>query len=91
MRAALTTATIPSIVNGEAFHKHGVSNIGENDFFSWLMMTDIRTASISLLYALSAELQVYDLSAIRQDLLKQLYQDLVDPRNKARPGRILYA
>lgn len=70
---------LPSIVNGEAFHKHGVSNIGENDFFSWLMMTDVRTESINLLYALSAELQVYDLSAIRQDLLKQLYQDLVDP------------
>ncbi len=73
---------LPSIVNGEAFHKHGVSNIGENDFFSWLMMTDIRTESINLLYALSAELQVYDLSAIRQDLLKQLYQDLVDPETR---------
>ena len=70
---------LPSIVNGEAFHKHGVSNIGENDFFSWLMMSDIRAESINLLYGLSAELQVYDLSAIRQDLLKQLYQDLVDP------------
>ena len=70
---------LPNIVNGEAFHKHGVSNIGENDFFSWLMMSDIRAESINLLYGLSAELQVYDLSAIRQDLLKQLYQDLVDP------------
>ena len=70
---------IPNIVNGEAFHQHGVSNIGENDFFSWLMMSDIRAESINFLYALSAELQVYDLSAIRQDLLKQLYQDLVDP------------
>ena len=73
---------LPSIVNGEAFHKHGVSNIGENDFFSWLMMSDIRTESINLLYALSAELQVYDLGAIRQDLLKQLYQNLVDPETR---------
>ena len=73
---------IPSIVNGEAFHQHGVSNIGENDFFSWLMMSDIRAESINFLYALSAELQVYDLSAIRQDLLKQLYQDLVDPETR---------
>lgn len=73
---------LPSIVNGEAFHKHGVSNIGENDFFSWLMMSDIRSESINLLYALSAELQVYDLSAIRQDLLKQLYQNLVDPETR---------
>ena len=73
---------LPSIVNGQAFHKHGVSNIGENDFFSWLMMDDIRKESIELLYALSAELQVYDLSAIRQDLLKQLYQNLVDPETR---------
>ncbi|MCY3831656.1 MAG: N-6 DNA methylase [Chloroflexi bacterium] len=73
---------ILNIVNGEAFHKHGVSNIGENDFFSWLMMSDIRAESINFLYALSAELQVYDLSSIRQDLLKQLYQDLVDPETR---------
>ena len=73
---------LPSIVYGQAFHKHGVSNIGENDFFSWLMMDDIRKESIELLYALSAELQVYDLSAIRQDLLKQLYQNLVDPETR---------
>ncbi|MDE2749204.1 MAG: N-6 DNA methylase [Chloroflexota bacterium] len=73
---------LPSIVNGEAFQKHGVSNIGENDFFSWLMMSPIRADSMSLLYALSAELQVYDLGAIRQDLLKQLYQDLVDPETR---------
>ena len=53
---------LPSIVNGEAFHKHGVSNIGENDFFSWLMMIDIRSESINLLYALSAELQVTTLA-----------------------------
>ncbi len=70
---------IPQIVAGDAFHKHGVSNIGENDFFSWLMMDDIRSDAISALYALSDELQVYDLSAVRQDLLKQLYQNLVDP------------
>ena len=45
-------------------------------------MDDIRKESISLLLALSAELQVYDLSAIRQDLLKQLYQNLVDPETR---------
>ena len=70
------------IVNGEAFHQRGVSNIGENDFFSWVMMKDIRSESLDLLYGLSIELQVYDLSAIRQDLLKQLYQNLVDPETR---------
>ena len=73
---------IPSIVNGKAFHNHRVSNIGENDFFSWLMVDGIRKDATDHLYALSAELQVYDLSAIRQDLLKQLYQNLVDPETR---------
>ena len=73
---------IPLIVTGEAFHRHGVSNIGENDFFAWLMMDAIRKESIDLLLALSAELQVYDLSVVRQDLLKQLYQNLVDPETR---------
>ena len=73
---------IPSIVEGKAFHKHGVGNIGENDFFSWLMMPDIRPDAIKALHALSVELQVYDLSAVRQDLLKQLYQNLVDPETR---------
>lgn len=73
---------IPSIVNGKAFHNHGASNIGEDDFFSWLMMEGIRKGATDHLYALSAELQVYDLSAIRQDLLKQLYQNLVDPETR---------
>ena len=70
------------VVNGEAFHQHGVSNIGENDFFSWVMMDGIRKESLDLLYGLSIELQVYDLSAVRQDLLKQLYQNLVDPETR---------
>ncbi len=73
---------VPLIVTGEAFHNHGVSNIGENDFFSWMLMEEIRKESIDMLLALSAELQVYDLSAIRQDLLKQLYQNLVDPETR---------
>lgn len=70
------------VVNGEAFHQHGVSNIGENDFFSWALMDGIRKESLDLLYGLAVELQVYDLSAVRQDLLKQLYQNLVDPETR---------
>ena len=77
---------IPSIVDGRAFHRHGVSNIGENDFFSWLLMPAIHREAVDALYALSAELQVYDLSAVRQDLLKQLYQNLVDPATRHELG-----
>lgn len=73
---------IPRIVSGVAFHRFGVSNIGENDFFAWVMMPDLVNEAVDFLHALSAELQVYDLSVIRQDLLKQLYQNLVDPKTR---------
>ncbi|MCY4466786.1 MAG: N-6 DNA methylase [Chloroflexi bacterium] len=70
------------IVTGSAFQKFGISNVGENDFFAWLLMDDIQQESIDLLYELSGELLVYDLHVIQQDLLKQLYQNLVDPETR---------
>ena len=76
------TDDISRIVEGEAFHKYGISNIGEHDFFAWILMDKIRSDATDLLYELSAELLVFDLSAIQQDLLKQLYQDLVDPTTR---------
>lgn len=73
---------LESIVDGKAFSSHGVDNIGENDFFSWILLKDIRSQSLDLLNAISVELRIYDLSAIRQDLLKQLYQNMVDPKTR---------
>lgn len=73
---------LESIVDGKAFSSHGVDNIGENDFFSWILLKDIRSQSLELLNAISVELRIYDLSAIRQDLLKQLYQNMVDPKTR---------
>lgn len=73
---------LESIVDGKAFNSHGVDNIGENDFFSWILLEDTRAQSLDLLYAISVELRIYDLSAIRQDLLKQLYQNMVDPKTR---------
>lgn len=75
-------SNLESIVDGKAFISHGVDNIGENDFFSWILLEDIRAPSLDLLYAISVELRIYDLSAIRQDLLKQLYQNMVDPKTR---------
>ena len=73
---------LESIVDGKAFSSHGVDNIGENDFFAWILLKDIRSQSLDLLNAISVELRIYDLSAIRQDLLKQLYQNMVDPKTR---------
>ncbi|MCU0497741.1 MAG: N-6 DNA methylase [Anaerolineae bacterium] len=71
---------IAEIIAGNAFDGEGVSNISENDFFSWVIkLPEIREESIKLFHHLAQTLIVYDLHRIDQDLLKQLYQNLVDP------------
>lgn len=73
-------ALIAEIIAGNAFDGEGVSNISENDFFSWVIkLPEIRDEAITLFHHLAQTLIVYDLQRIDQDLLKQLYQNLVDP------------
>lgn len=70
--------TILEIIRGDAFQKSGVSNIGEADFFSWILMDEIRGPALRLFDRLAQTFVVYNLRQINQDLLKQLYQSLVD-------------
>ena len=77
---------IPDIINGKAFGQFGVKNIGENDFFSWILMDEIQASALSTFFHLANGLTVYDLRQIDQDLLKQLYQSLVDPATRHNLG-----
>lgn len=73
---------VERIINGQAFRKDRVSNIGESDFFSWVLLDDIKTEALELFRRLGTGLLAYNLSQIDQDLLKQLYQNLVDPSTR---------
>lgn len=73
---------VREIITGDAFKGYSVDNIGENDFFSWVLMPQIADEATELFYRLSLGLVAYDLSRIDQDLLKQLYQNLVDPETR---------
>lgn len=73
---------VERILSGEAFFAQGVTNIGENDFFSWVLLPEIKAEAVTVFRRLAAGLIVYDLNRIDQDLLKQLYQNLVDPSTR---------
>jgi hypothetical protein len=75
-------ADLAGIISGDAFHRFGVSNVGEIDFFSWILAPEVRADAVDMLRRLSQGLIVYDLTRIDEDLLKQLYQDLVDPETR---------
>jgi len=73
---------LANIISGEAFHAFGVSNLGEIDFFAWILADEVLDDAVAMLRRLAQSLVVYDLGQINEDLLKQLYQNLVDPETR---------
>lgn len=68
---------IAEILEGRVFEKWNIHNFLEEDFFSWVGRSSegIKAASTLL-----ERLASYDLTTIDEDILKSLYQELVDPQ-----------
>lgn len=71
-----------AILDGEAFRRKGFQNLAESDFFTWVLSPPLQSDTHNLLSGLAQHLSVYDLSKISEDLLKELYQQLVDPETR---------
>jgi type I restriction-modification system DNA methylase subunit len=68
---------IKNLVYGDLFRRLGIFNFIEEDFFTWFFFKDIYDYSIDLVFRLSNQLQIYDLNLLNEDILKELYQELV--------------
>jgi hypothetical protein len=87
-RQAPDTEHLSGIVSGASFERMGLENFIENDFFTWVSdpiangeQSGVSTPSF--LNAIATRLTAaYDLGAIHEDLLKELYQELVDPQTR---------
>ncbi|HNQ23144.1 MAG TPA: N-6 DNA methylase [Phycisphaerae bacterium] len=74
---------LAGVVTGEVFERMGLENFVGDDFFTWVDAPECRPRTYGMLAALGTRLTVaYDLSAIKEDLLKELYQELVDPETR---------
>lgn len=80
------TRQIEGIISGRAFQVLGVSNIGEQDFFAWVLAPQVCVQTIDIFRRIAESLVVYDLKQIDEDLLKQLYQNLVEPETRHELG-----
>ena len=67
------------VLSGEAFKEWGIENFLEEDFFSWLVHAEAAAEGVTLAWELLKALERYDLSELTEDVLKGLYQNLVDP------------
>ncbi len=64
----------------------GISNIGEQDFFAWVLAPEVEERTCEVFRQIAASLIVYDLKKIDEDLLKQLYQNLVEAETRHELG-----
>jgi len=82
VRRLPTSDELPGLVDGASFRRLGLPNLVEEDFFAWVLEGVVRQEALSLLGGLAQHLAVYDFGALGEDLLKELYQELVDPETR---------
>jgi methylase of polypeptide subunit release factors len=69
-------------VHGGYFREQGIDNFIEDDFFTWLLLPEAREEGLDLVRRLAAALAVYNFRQAGQDMLKGLYEGLVDPETR---------
>jgi len=72
---------IVKTLNGEAFREWGIQNFLETDFFSWILRVGTDFV-VDFSRHLIDHLRSFDLTKLSEDILKGLYQALVDPEER---------
>ncbi len=67
------------ILNGNVFKKWGISNFIEEDFFSWLGRHE---QGVEIARSLVQRLARFNMARMDEDVLKGIYQNLVDPEER---------
>ncbi|MBI4300974.1 MAG: N-6 DNA methylase [Chloroflexi bacterium] len=78
MRRPPSDQELSGIIDGRTFEGLGIQNLVEEDFFAWVLEPQISSETLSLLRGLAAHVRIYDFSRINEDLLKELYQEMLD-------------
>ena len=73
---------IIQMLEGGAFKAQGIENFIEEDFFSWLARDEAKNTGIDTVRWLFSLLKNYNLRELSEDVLKSLYQELVDPETR---------
>ena len=71
-------ATIMSILNGSVFERLNIERFVEDDFFHWVGAERYFKRLRIMFQEMNGQLTNYDFSDVREDILKGLYQELID-------------
>lgn len=77
-----STEMIIKILDGDFFTEQGIDNFLEEDFFSWIVREQAKETGVDISKKLINQLANYNLKELSEDILKSLYQELVDPETR---------
>jgi SAM-dependent methyltransferase len=67
------------LLSGRAFHDVGISGAVESDFFDWVLSA---SAGLELVRRICRQVVRFRLEDVREDVLKSLYESLIDPEQR---------
>lgn len=80
-RRPITAPELNSVLSGTYFIGRRVSNLVEDDFFKWYEIPSPTDAGRAWM-GLANQLLGFELATVQEDILKPLYEDLVDPETR---------
>jgi hypothetical protein len=82
MATLILGAELPApadLLSGKVFQDAGISGVVESDFFDWVLAA---SGSDDLIRRISAQVARFRLGDIKHDVLKGLYESLIDPEQR---------
>jgi hypothetical protein len=66
------------IIEGSIFHKYNIQNFVDKDFFHWIKSDRNFTALKKVFRLIAQEISTFDFHNVEEDILKGVYQELID-------------
>jgi len=70
------------VLSGNFFRSKRLANLVDDDFFHWIRNKEAEKTLIPMWERILSQFTEYDLSLIREDVLKGVYQQLIDPKER---------
>ncbi len=70
------------VLTGRYFQSKRLANLVDDDFFHWIRQMDAEKTLAPTWERVLSQLTEYDLSLIHEDVLKGVYQQLIDPKDR---------
>jgi N-6 DNA Methylase len=80
--SATLRETAKEILSGQFFEQQRIENLVEDDFFQWVRRAKAEALLAPVWERTLSQLETYDLNHLSQDVLKGVYQELVDPKDR---------